>query len=211
MPFIVFEGLDGCGKSTQMELLREKLERLGVDVVMTREPGGTPLGEELRSLLLRVEGTAPVPRCELLIYEASRAQHVEQVIRPALESGRWVLSDRFTASTVAFQAAGRQLEEGDISWLNSYATADLPVDLTIFVDVSVQESEKRKSHREKTLGQTLDRFEQEKRDFHQAVYESYHQQLGKEKNWLRVDGEQSVAEVSQDIWEEVEGRKWLES
>ena len=167
MAFIVFEGLDGSGKTTQIHKLTDYLrDHYKKDVVITREPGGTALGEEMRELLLRMDNAIPTPRCELLIYEAARAQHVDEVIRPALERGEWVLCDRFTASTVAFQSGGRELELSTIDFLNDFATGGLKPHLTIYIDISVDESESRKHQRSLELDVEQDRFEQEKKDFH---------------------------------------------
>src|SRR3954464_7993655 len=121
MAFLVFEGLDGSGKSTLIERLAEELKRRGLDLILTREPGGTPLAEDIRKILLRTDAEVPHARTELLLYEASRAQHVERVIKPALRDGRWVLCDRFTASSVSFQSFARKLPRTEIDWLNNYA------------------------------------------------------------------------------------------
>ena len=115
--FIAFEGLDGAGKSTLIQSLVEELKKQQKDFVLTREPGGTELAEKIRQLLLSTDVEKPSEKTELLLYEASRAQHVSQVIAPALEKGDWVICDRFTASTLAFQAGGRGLSESDIHWL----------------------------------------------------------------------------------------------
>src|SRR5690606_23902332 len=109
MPFVVVEGLDGAGKSTLISNIADELAELGIPYLHTREPGGTPLGEEVREILLRTKGDPPAPIAELFLYEAARQQHVQKVIKPALNAGRWVLCDRFTASTVAFQVGGRGL------------------------------------------------------------------------------------------------------
>src|SRR5688572_8822456 len=121
MAFLVFEGLDGSGKTSLIKLTAEHLTRNGITPLITREPGGTPLGEEIRKILLRKEGDTPTPRCEILLYEAIRAHHVDQAIIPALQRKQWVLCDRFTPSSVAFQAGGRYLKAQDIEWLNEFA------------------------------------------------------------------------------------------
>src|SRR5690606_18259505 len=144
-----FEGLDGAGKSTLIEGLKSHIETSGsksgpgASVVLTREPGGSVLGDEIRELLLRTKGEAPVPRAELLLYQAARAQHVEVTIRPALKNGAWVLCDRYSASTVAFQAGGRQLPRPAIDWLNSYSTDNLEPDLWVLLDLTTEEAAKR--------------------------------------------------------------------
>ena len=125
MPFIVFEGLDGSGKSTLMGLLLKELDNQKIKYATTREPGGTPLGDKLRDLIVNKGETAPVPRAELLLYEASRAQLVENWIKPKLKDNHWVISDRFSASSVAFQCGGRSLPRAEVEWLNQYATQGL--------------------------------------------------------------------------------------
>src|SRR3712207_3423903 len=122
MRFLAFEGLDGSGKSTLMQGLREEFRQRRIAFVDTREPGETPLGEKIRQLLLTVEGQAPVPRAEALLYQADRAHNVETLIKPALAKGAWVFSDRFAASSIAFQSGGRAIEPAQIDWLNSFST-----------------------------------------------------------------------------------------
>ncbi|MCB0392699.1 MAG: dTMP kinase, partial [Bdellovibrionales bacterium] len=167
MAFLVFEGIDGAGKSTLMNSLKEELIKKNQEVVVTREPGGTALGEELRQILLKKEGDTPVPRTELLLYEAIRAQHVERVLKPAIEQEKWILCDRFTASTLAFQAGGRQLDRGPIDWLNSYATDGIAPNLFILLDLEPNVGQKR------MLGREKDRFELENSDFHHRVRNFY--------------------------------------
>lgn len=198
MPFIVFEGLDGSGKSTLIQGLASELKRRGRSVVLTREPGGTPLGEEIRKLLLEDGPRAPVPRAELLLYQAGRAQHVDQVIRPALQKGEWVICDRFTASSLAFQCGGRGIDEQQVEWLNEYATHGVKPDLTVLLKVTVTTSEKRRSGRD-----VVDRFEQEKSDFHQRVFDHYQSQVKRDsKNWLVIDGEnRTPLELRQNLVE----------
>lgn len=204
MPFIVFEGIDGCGKSTQIKRLSAYLRNNGIDHVLTREPGGTPLAEEIRQLLLKTGGEAPVPKTELFLYEACRAQHVEKVIQPALQTKKWVISDRFAASTVAFQAAGRKLRPKDITHLNQYATSRLQPDLTILLDITTEESQIRMGKR------VLDRFEQEKKDFHERVRKSYLQQAKiNSKRWLVLDGTQTVKEIGAKIVTVLQRKKWI--
>ena len=151
--FVVLEGIDGCGKTTQLEALRQWLPTSGLmptgaQVVVSREPGGTALGKALRELLLHPPGeAAPVPRAELLLYAADRAQHVETVLRPALERGDWVLCDRFTGSTAAYQGYGRGLDLGLIGTLETLATGGLQADLTLWLDVSLAESCRRRGGR----------------------------------------------------------------
>ena len=169
MAFIVFEGLDGAGKSSLIEGLKQRLLDMQQDFVFTREPGGTPLAEELREIILRNEGEAPCPRAELLLYEAARAQHVNKFIKPSLDENKWVICDRFTASTFAFQKGGRSLNETDIHWLNSFATDGLKADISILLDLPVEVSKQRTNQRVEATGVEKDRFELEADDFHQKV------------------------------------------
>jgi len=212
MPFIAFEGLDGSGKSTLMNLLETQLKKNQKTVVRTREPGGTPLGEELREIILRTSGESPTPRAELLLYQAIRAQHVDQKIRPALEKKQWVLTDRFSASSVAFQAGGRSISENDVVWLNQFSTNDLQPDLTVLLDLSVEKSEARRQQREHSTGIQSDRIENEKREFHQRVRDSFLRQAKQQaQSWLVLDAEKPTEELFQLVWSELEGRAWLSS
>jgi dTMP kinase len=195
--FIVLEGIDGCGKSTQIEALRQWLPTSGLmpqgaRVIVSREPGGTALGQALRELLLHPpDGTAPVPRAELLLYAADRAQHVETVLQPALERGDWVLCDRFTGSTAAYQGYGRGWGEPLLRTLETVTTGGLQADLTLWLDVSVAESIRRRG------GQMADRIEAEGESFlgHVRVGFSY---LAEQRGWARINAEQPVAAVTAD-------------
>ncbi len=212
MAFIVFEGIDACGKSTQIQRLADLLNTRNIDFVLTREPGGTPLAEEIRHLLLRTDGEAPVPRCELLLYQAGRAQHVDTVIGPALKGKNWVISDRYFSSTLAFQAHGRNLKAKDIVWLNKYASAGLYPDLTILLDISVEESQKRLIERASKSGVAKDRFEKEETAFFKRVRASYLQQAKKDKKrWLVLDGKKSIEALAQEIVKILVKKKWLKN
>lgn len=206
MPFIVFEGLDGSGKSTLIKGLSERLLNRKKNVVLTREPGGTPLGDEIRKLLLEVGPRAPVPRAELLLYQAGRAQHVEQVILPAIHRGDWVICDRYTASSLAFQCGGRGLDQTEVENLNQYATAGVQADLTVLLKVSVTTSEQRRSSRT-----NVDRFELEKSDFHQRVFDHYLKQVrDNPKKWLVLEGENRTPEsLIEELVQYLEQRQWL--
>jgi len=211
MAFLVFEGLDGAGKSTLINGIRSHLQSLGQQVYLTREPGGTPLGEEIRGQLLRAEGDTPLPRTEVLLYEASRAQHVDRVIRPALEQGKWILCDRFAPSTVAFQVGGRGLDRKVIDDLNNYATDGLRPDLVILIDLSVEESLKRMSHREQERGQKKDRFEREAQQFHEGVRASYLEQAKEAPDvWLVLDGLLSPDKLLKLLLSQLEKKGWLD-
>ncbi len=199
MAFLVFEGIDGAGKSTLLKLLQSDLQDLGCEVIATREPGGTELGEELRQILIRKQGEVPCPRTELLLYMAGRAQHVDKKIRPALQAKKWVLSDRYAASSVAFQAGGREILESEVDALNAFATQALSPDLTVLIDLDIQTAQKRMKDREK------DRFEEEKSEFHQRVRQKY-LQLAENPSWLVLDANHSPQELYQILVSELKER-----
>lgn len=141
---ITFEGTDGCGKSTQMRLLAEYLQQKGIEVVVSREPGGSPIGEKIRQILLSNENHEMCDLCELFLYEAARAQHMKEVVFPALEQGKTVLLDRFIDSTVAYQGYGRQLGAEKVDMLNRIAITNRFPDLTLLLELPPEESFKRK-------------------------------------------------------------------
>lgn len=210
MAFIVFEGLDGSGKSTLISALKKALESQGQAVVLTHEPGGTPLAEEVRHLLLRTEGEAPTPRTELFLYEASRAQHVDTVIRPALQEKKWVLCDRFTGSTLAFQCGGRGIDRSLVDQMNEMATQGLKPDLWVLLDLSLEESLRRRQNREDGGGKAQDRFEQERMEFHEKV-RNYYLKLAKEEpdRWLVLDAEKEPEEVFRQLIQLLKEKQWL--
>lgn len=178
--FIAFEGGDGAGKSTQVALLREALETAGRTVTVTRQPGGTDLGREIRDLVLH--GAHVAPRAEALLFAADKAHHVDQLIRPALDHGEVVLTDRYTDSAVAYQGAGRDLGAQEIHDLNMWAVDDLVPDLTVVVDVSAEEGRRRR-------GDVHDRLEAEEDAFHQAIRAHYLAMArGNPQRYLVVDG-----------------------
>jgi dTMP kinase len=193
--FIVLEGIDGCGKTTQLQALYRWLPHSGLmppcaRLVTTCEPGGTVLGLDLRDLLLhRSTAAQPVPMAELLLYAADRAQHVAKVIRPALDRGDWVLCDRFTGSTAAYQGYGRGLNLGAIHDLEVIATGDLEPDLTLWLDVPLVESCRRRG------GQLADRIEGEGAEFLARVEDGF-LELTAQRDWVRVDADQPVAKVT---------------
>ena len=212
MPFIVFEGLDGSGKSSLMKALESELSEQGLAFVRTREPGGTSLGDEIRELILRPSESAPNPRTELLLYEASRAQHVDQVIRPALSSGSWVLCDRFSASSIAFQAGGRQISEEWVESLNQFATDGLDADLTVLLDLSVEESRRRRNQRESRGGAKEDRIESEADHFHERVRQSFLTQASRNpQKWLVLNAAELPEALLSHLLSHLRGRQWLDS
>lgn len=202
--FLAFEGLDGSGKSTLIKGLERELKAQGQAYVISREPGGTELGTEIRQMLLRVKGDAPVPRSEALLYQADRAQHVEKLIRPSLESGKWVFSDRFAASSIAFQAGGRDISRDQIEWLNHFSTGGLEPDLYVLLDLSVEESLRRLSGRDAEA----DRFEREAKDFHQRVRNGY-LTIAKGERWLVLDAAESTGRLLEKLLGALRERRWL--
>ena len=168
--FITFEGIDGCGKSTQLRLLASELRVRGVDVVTTREPGGTTLGQKLRTALLDVQEQVD-PLAELLVFAADRAQHVRTLLRPALAAGKVVMSDRYADATVAYQGSGRGFKPELIREIVELATDGLTPDLTLLFDLSVPESAVRT--RRRNAAKHSDRLDREHREFHLRVREAY--------------------------------------
>jgi len=210
MYFIAFEGLDGSGKSSLLQLLESLLKSRAIDYVITREPGGTPLGDKIRDLILEKSQNPPTARTELLLYEASRAQHVDQLIRPALQSKKWVLTDRFTASSLAFQGTARGIGWEKVEALNHFATDGLSADLNVLLDLSVQESEKRRKNREATSGVLADRIESEAQDFHQRVRQGFLQaaQVDAQK-WLILDASKPSNELFIELQKKLIQLGWI--
>lgn len=210
MKFLVFEGLDGSGKSSLMAALENELVRRGQPVYRTREPGGTPLGDEIRNLILRKDGPAPTARAELLLYEASRAQHVDEIIKPILAKGVWVLCDRFAASSIAFQGGGREISEKDVVQLNDFATSGLKPDLTILLDLSVEESRRRRQGRGIENGSGEDRIESEADSFHEKVRNSFLKQANESPDsWLILDARETPNKLFQRLVESLLERQIL--
>lgn len=194
--FIVFEGGDGAGKSTQVALLREALERAGRHVTVTRQPGGTPLGQQIRDLVLHGEHVAP--RAEALLFAADKAHHVDMLIRPALQRGEVVISDRYTDSSVAYQGAGRDLGAQEVHDLNMWAVQDLVPDLTVVVDISAEEGRRRR-------GEVHDRLESEEDDFHEAIRQHFLSMAqGNPERYLIVDGTQPPEQIHAEVMNRLE-------
>jgi dTMP kinase len=197
--FITFEGIDGVGKSTQVELLIAHLEALGKTVCRTHEPGGTELGTEIRHLLLHRKGEVS-PRAEALLYAADRAHHVATKIRPALERGEVVVSDRYMDSSIAYQGSGRHLGFDQIRELSMFAADGLVPDLTVLLDL---EAGKAQARRSKT-GDAPDRLEREKIEFFETVRQAFLDLAAAEpKRWLVLDAEQTVDEMQSQIRNQV--------
>ncbi len=210
MPFVVFEGLDASGKSTLINKVRDSLEGAQHSCVFLRDPGTTALGEKLRKIILSTEGEAPVPRAETLLYQAARVQMVEKNILPALQQNQWVLCDRFYSSTVAFQAFARGLNLDDIEHLNHFVASDCEPDLFVFLDISVDESQRRKENRASDLGVAQDRMEKEAISFQEKVREGYLYQARKHaQRWLVLDGTQPPETLVTSVLDEMKRRQWL--
>ena len=204
--FITIEGLDGCGKSTQLRRLADVLRTEGVDVVETREPGGTPIGDEIRGLLLDSRTKGMSPWAELALMFASRAQQIDQLILPSLAEGKWVLCDRFTDSSEAYQGGGRKLGSQAVIRLHEVVCRDLQPDLTVYMDSDVEHSvnRARRRNRRSTQGSADEkdenRFEQESRAFFQRVQEAYRDIAKREpERVVMVDARKSADEVHPQI------------
>ena len=199
--FIVFEGGDGSGKSTQARSLLRRLRRRGIKVLRTREPGGTPLGQSLRLLLKSGEPMAPMS--ELMLFEAARAQLVQQVIRPFLDQGGVVIADRFTSSTMAYQGYGRGLDRELIERLNREATGGLEPDLTVLLDLPVETALGRKGSGKS--GGNGDTFDDAPVDFHRKIRRGYSALAASDpEGWLVLDGQRPPEELSREIWVKVQ-------
>lgn len=198
--FISLEGIEGCGKTTQLRLLADWLRSAGHEVLTTREPGGCPIADQIRAILLTPESQALVPRAELLLYAAARAQHVDEVLKPALGAGKIVLCDRYTDATLAYQGGGRGLDHRLICELNALASAGLSPQLTLLLDLPVEIGLGRATSRNQSTADQEDRFEQESLDFHRRVQAAYRSLADQEPGrfWL-IDASGSVAEVNQRI------------
>jgi dTMP kinase len=199
--FIVFEGGDGSGKSTQVRSLSRRLRNRGIMVLRTREPGGTPLGQSLRRLLKSGEPIAPIS--ELMLFEAARAQLVQQVIRPFLDRGGVVIADRFTSSTVAYQGYGRGLDRELIERLNREATGGLEPDLTVLLDLPVETALARKEGQ--NGGGNEDTFDDAPVDFHRKIRRGYSALAASDpEGWLVLDGQRPPEELSREVWAKVQ-------
>jgi dTMP kinase len=193
--FITFEGGDGSGKTTQINLLASWLESEGHTVVITREPGGTDLGTELRNIILHREGFI-APRAEALLYAADRSHHIHTLVRPALKRGEIVVQDRYLDSSVAYQGAGRVLDPTEVRNISLWATENLMPDLTVVLDVPASVAKERQAAGERHY----DRLEAEAEDFHTRVRESYLALAAEEpERFLVIDGESSIAEIHEVI------------
>lgn len=199
--FITFEGIEGCGKSTQSLLLKEFLEESGVPVMHTREPGGPKISEEIRKILLSNDNVEMVPETEMLLYMASRSQHTAEWILPALDEGKLVISDRYYDSTLAYQGAARKLDRTIIDVITKFATYNLVPDLTILIDLPAEKGLSR-IHKD-----DADRLESESMDFHRKVRNGFLDLAKSEKErYLIVDGTGTIDEIHSQIISVVKDR-----
>jgi dTMP kinase len=199
LPFITFEGSEGCGKSTQVQRLAARLDRADVPYLVTREPGGTEIGETIRELLqFAPQGVGMTPQTELLLFEASRTQLVREKIKPALERGLCVISDRFFDSTTVYQGAARRLDPQMVEQLNAFAIGDCQPDATFVLDVDpgIVHSRMRRTARRP------DRMEQESTEFYEQVREAYRELAAREPNRIvLIDGSRAENNIENEIWE----------
>ena len=190
--FITFEGVDGAGKSTHLAWFADTLRQRGPDVLVTREPGGTPLGEQLREILLNQPMSIGT---EALLMFAARLEHIEQVIKPALHAGKWVISDRFSDASFAYQGGGRGLDWDKLSQLEQWVHADLQPDITLFFDVPVEIARQRLAN-----NVSLDRFEQEQADFFERVRAGYHRRVQQNpQRYVVIDAAQTINEIKRKL------------
>jgi dTMP kinase len=198
LPFITFEGSEGSGKSTQADRLVARLQRCGLPYILTREPGGTPIGESIRDLLqFAPHNSNMTPETELLLFEASRSQLVYEVIKPALERGTCVIADRFFDSTTVYQGAARKLDREIIDRLNVFAVGDCVPDITFVLDVDAATAESRMQRKPRKA----DRMEQQSAEFYKRVREGYRELATHEpKRIVMIDGSSDVDEVEKQIW-----------
>ena len=203
LPFITFEGTEGCGKSTQVQRLASHLESLGIPLLVTREPGGTAIGETIRELLqFAPQGVGMTAQTEILLFEASRSQLVREIIHPARAQGLCVISDRFFDSTTVYQGAARKLDPDTVSVLNTFAVADCIPDVTFVLDVDAT-----------TVGARLqqprkpDRMEQEPAEFYERVRQGYRQLAAREADRIvLINGSQPADSIENEIWETLVSR-----
>ena len=197
LPFITFEGSEGCGKSTQVQRLAARLQQIGVPFLVTREPGGTPIGETVRELLqFAPHNAAMTPEAELLLFEASRSQLVRETIKPALERGLCVIADRFFDSTTVYQGAARKLDRQIVERLNAFAVGDSIPDITFVLDVDAATAQSRMPKPRRA-----DRMEQQPVEFYERVREAYRELAEREpERIILIDGTQAPDKIDNEIW-----------
>jgi len=201
LPFIAFEGSEGSGKSTQVRRLASHLERSGVPFLVTREPGGTPIGESIRELLQFAPHNAGMtPETELLLFEASRSQLVREIIKPALESAVCVIADRFSDSTTVYQGAARKLDREIIERVNAFVVGDCVPDITFVLDVDAATAQSRMQH----APRKADRMEQQPAEFYERVRKGYRELAPHEpKRIVLINGSRDPDEIESEIWEKL--------
>ncbi len=198
--FITFEGIDASGKSLQVKALNNRLHQMGYPVTLVRDPGGPPISEKIRAILLDQNHHSMIPLTELFLYEAARSQLISEIINPALKRGKIVLSDRFTDSTIAYQGYGRSLSNRLIQHANQWACGNTVPDRTYILDIPWKESMRRRNH----LSKKADRMEREQVAFYQKVQKGYHEIAQKEpQRALLLDGTKNVKCLEQEIINDV--------
>jgi dTMP kinase len=204
LPFITFEGSEGSGKSTQADRLAARLQRSDVPYILTREPGGTPIGESIRNLLqFAPHNSNMAPETELLLFEASRSQLVREVIKPALERGVCVIADRFSDSTTVYQGAARKLNHEIIELMNAFVVADCVPDITFVLDVDAATAESRMQREPRKA----DRMEQQPAEFYERVRDGYRELARQEpKRIVLIDGSRGADNIEGQIWKTASSR-----
>lgn len=203
LPFITVEGSEGCGKSTQVQRLAARLQQMGIPFLVTREPGGTPIGETIRELLQFAPHNADMmPETELLLFEASRSQLVRETIKPALERGLCVIADRFFDSTTVYQGAARRLDRQIVERLNAFAVGDSIPDITFVLDVDAATA-----HSRMQKPRRADRMEQQPVEFYERVREAYRELAAREaERIVLIDGAQTPDKIDNQIWNALHSR-----
>ena len=203
LPFITFEGSEGCGKSTQVKRLAARFERSGIPFLITREPGGTAIGESIRELLqFAPHNACMTPETELLLFEASRSQLVREIIKPALERTVCVIADRFFDSTTVYQGAARKLDRQIVQWLNAFAIGDCVPDITFVIDTDAETARSRMQQPRRA-----DRMEQQPLEFYEQVRQAYRELAAREPNRIvLIDGSGDADKVEKEIWETLRAR-----
>jgi dTMP kinase len=201
--FVTFEGVEGCGKTTQIKLLAEALAARNGNVLSLREPGGTSIGDQIRAVLHDLRNHDMQPRAEILLYNAARAQIVEQRIKPHLAAGGIVLCDRFADSTIAYQGYGRGLNLADVRHIVAFATQNLKPDLTLYLDIDVEAGLARR----RTSGGEWNRMDDQTLDFYRRVHTGYVALMAEEpQRWVSIDAAREVSEVQREILDVVQSR-----
>lgn len=202
--FITFEGSEGCGKSTQIQRLSAKLESQNIPFIFTREPGGTPIGEKIRHLVqFSKAAEAMTPEAELLLFTASRAQLVREVIEPALASGKTVVADRFLDSTTVYQGVARQIDAATVKTINDFAVGGFMPDVTFVLDLDSEKARQRVLARPQPEG-AVDRMEQQPPEFYEAVRAGYLKLAAAEPGRVRlIDSSRAISEIADEIWAQI--------